>query len=100
MTTDTTLPRLMNADAVADYLDMGRTTFDTKRKMLEGTGFPKPVLPRDEFGSAKWDRHAIDAWLDNRSGLNDEIRATPSAPAIDWESKLMNRAQALAEPRP
>ena len=87
-------PRLMDANAVAAYLDMGRSTFDLKRKALEARGFPEPSLSRDEFGAAKWDRHAIDAWLDGR--LHQlKVTITPEAPAPardNWENKLIARA--------
>lgn len=88
--------RLIGGNDVAAYLDMARSTFDQRRPRLEAAGFPKPVLQRDQFGSMKWDRHAIDAWLDQRSGLDqkDKLKVVIT-PAIDWESKLVNRAQSM-----
>lgn len=91
--------RLMDANMVAAYLDMARSTFDGKRKMMEAAGFPPPALSRDEFGSAKWDRMAIDAWLNKRSGLGEK-RAAPASEGIThvWEDRLIERAHTMAAP--
>lgn len=57
-------PRGWTQEEVAAYLGWSINTFRTRKSELERRGFPAidPLLGR-------YDRKAIEAWFDNRSGL-------------------------------
>lgn len=58
-------PRILRSmNQVANYLGHGEQWFADRRADLERAGFPR----RDDLLGG-WDREAIDAWLDERSGL-------------------------------
>lgn len=57
--------RLLNMDMTAALLGASRAWFTNHRKKLETMGFPLPTLCHDVFGGARWDRTAINAWLDS-----------------------------------
>lgn len=52
--------RLLTGDEVSVYLGHSGIWFARNRARLEETGFPKPIAELDD----RWDRAAIDAWLD------------------------------------
>ena len=60
-----TLPRCMNGADVAAYLGMSVSSFTRKRSDMERAGFP----PRDAL-TGRYDKLAIDRWLDSRSGFD------------------------------
>lgn len=58
-------PRVFRSQQqVAAYLGHGDQWFADRRAQLERAGFPR----KDDLLGG-WDREAIDAWLDERSGL-------------------------------
>ena len=57
-------PRVLKKHGTAALLGWGDTTFDKKRPALEAEGFP---LYDELLGG--WDAHAIEHWLDQRSGF-------------------------------
>lgn len=68
-------PRGLTGQECAWYLGLGTTQFDTVRDALRDAGFPAadPITGR-------YDRRAVDRWLDQRAGLvdtpaNDDIMA-------------------------
>lgn len=91
-------PRLMNMDQTAEYLGASRSWFSRKRDQLEQSGFPLPALPHDQFGGARWDRKAIDLWLDRKSNIlvNVSIKKTDAFDQHAVDARLAMRAQALA----
>jgi predicted DNA-binding transcriptional regulator AlpA len=70
-------PRAWNAHQLAGYLGVSDTKFAELRKQKN---FPQP-LP---YGS-RWDRKAIDEWLDTVGGLKD-VPEINSAKGIDQSS--------------
>lgn len=58
-------PRGLKTCDVAAYLGLSQTDFFRKRAAMEAAGFPRP----DPI-TRRYDRRAIDAWLDRRSGLD------------------------------
>lgn len=89
--TDTTKPRYISAASVARLLDGSIAWFRKNRQKLEREGFPKPALDKDDFGGARWDRKAIEFWMDERARIQ-----TPNILQMNAiENKLMNRTQSL-----
>ncbi len=72
-------PRMLSGPKVAAYLGRSATWFLQNRIGLEAAGFPGPVAPL-----GLWDRHAIDRWLDERSGLLDRSEIPADAYDADW----------------
>ena len=73
-------PRMLSAPQVAAYLGRSGSWFLEHRRELEAAaGFPGPVAPL-----GLWDRHAIDRWLDERSGLLDRSEMPADAYDADW----------------
>lgn len=91
-------PRLMNMEQTAQYLGGSRSWFSKTRNQLELSGFPLPTLPHDKFGGARWDRKAIDLWLDKKSNIfaNTSIKKTDAFDQAAVNARLAMRAQALA----
>jgi hypothetical protein len=58
-------PRVLSECETAHYLGRCETTFQSQKDSLERQGFPKI----DPLTGGR-DLHAIDAWLDRRSGLD------------------------------
>lgn len=58
-------PRGMRSRDVAAYLGLSTAGFYSKRAGLEAAGFP-----RADPLTRRFDRDAIDAWLDQRAGLD------------------------------
>ena len=56
-------PRVMNQAETAGYIGYSPAWFGAKLGGLYAMGFPKP-LPLLE----RWDRHAVDRWLDRLGG--------------------------------
>ena len=57
-------PRGLKGCEVAAYLGLSSSSFVRKRRAMIRAGFP----PSDPL-TGRYDRHAIDAWLDARAGL-------------------------------
>lgn len=60
-----TLPRCMSAADVAAYLGMSPSSYSRKKGDMERAGFPS----RDGL-TGRYDKLAIDRWLDSRSGFD------------------------------
>lgn len=90
--------RLLDVRAVAGKIGCSARTFKVKRPQLEGDGFPKPVLPADQYGTNRWDEAAIDAWLDSRMdpALKNYLAIRPSLADPTLPTKLKQRAEALS----
>jgi predicted DNA-binding transcriptional regulator AlpA len=58
------VPRVLNAATLCAYLGRSESWFAEHRAELETQGFPTPVSLLGGY-----DRHAVDLWLDQRSGL-------------------------------
>jgi predicted DNA-binding transcriptional regulator AlpA len=90
--------RLLDAHAVADKLGYAKSTFDKKRFALEAAGFPRPTLSACQFGTARWDEGAIDAWFDSRLGDDQRpgrrISMPPDSEAV--AERLARRAREMA----
>jgi predicted DNA-binding transcriptional regulator AlpA len=91
-------PRLLSAAETAEKLGCSRSTFYRQRQVLEGMGFPPPVLEEDALGGARWDAKAIDLWLDNRMpmALRRKIKISRDLDQTHIAIKLQQRAQELA----
>jgi len=57
-------PRGLTAREVAQYLGCAESTFFAKRATLEASGFPQ----KNRL-TGRWDKKAIDLWLDRISGI-------------------------------
>ncbi len=61
-------PRGMTSEAVAEYLGYRCTkTFQSALPILRARGFPARIV-----GLHRWDRAAIDRWLDEQSGITHD----------------------------
>lgn len=56
-------PRVLNRVETAEYIGYSASWFGARLPVLYAKGFPKP-LPILE----RWDRHAVDRWLDRLGG--------------------------------
>lgn len=65
-------PRMMRAQLLREYLDLPETA------PLSSI----PVQPVNIGRSQRWDRKAIDAWLDATSGLAPTLSPSTAAPAV------------------
>lgn len=65
-------PRMMRAQLLREYLDLPK---DAPLSCI-------PVQPLNIGRSPRWDRKAVDAWLDAASGLSPTIPAH-AAPIVD-----------------
>jgi predicted DNA-binding transcriptional regulator AlpA len=80
-------PRIVNARDVAFRLGKSEGWFHAHYEQLQNKDFP----PRDELLGG-WDLHAVDQWIDTRSGLRPEPRS-PSERRRSLEAELIARAQ-------
>jgi predicted DNA-binding transcriptional regulator AlpA len=72
------VPRVLSIATLCAYLGKSETWFAEHRSQLEANGFPKSI---SFLGG--YDRHAVDAWLDQRSGiLRSEV---PTVGARSWD---------------
>lgn len=70
-------PRLLSRDQAAAYCGVSPNHFEDE---------VAPKVPALQIGRRNlWDRKAIDAWLDRRSGLGDALK-----PIEDWLGALGN----------
>jgi len=90
----TITPRLIDEDATAALLGFSRAWLHRHRDRLYARGFPQPVLDTDEFGSRRYDRKAIETWID---GHTNHRHITPDAGNLvtDWEKTLSDRAATI-----
>lgn len=65
-------PRLLDEDGLAGYLNL---PLATARRILAG----RVAIA----GRIRWDRHAVDAWLDEQSGLAAKSAAIPDEDSAD-----------------
>lgn len=70
------VPRVMNRIETASYIGYSATWFAENLPRLYAGGFPKPLPLLD-----RWDRHAVDRWLDRLGG---EAPATEQDDADAW----------------
>lgn len=66
---DTESPRGLLQREVGWYLGIGESRFRQLKPQLEREGFPKP-----DSITGRYDRRAIDLWLDQRSGIAGNSR--------------------------
>ncbi len=80
-------PRMLNAREVAHRLGRCEGWFNQHYEALRKEGFPErdPLL-------GGWDSHAIDIWLDIRSGLRSAPKAASERRA-SYEGELIRRAR-------
>lgn len=69
-------PRVMNRTETACYIGYSTTWFNEKLPHLYAGGFPRPLPLLD-----RWDRIAVDRWLDRLGG---EAPATEQVEADAW----------------
>jgi len=69
--------RLLDAGEVAYYLGVDLAHFKTNLIAFEALGFPVPLKT---FG--RWDKRAVDAWLDVQSGLRELDGGRSTGPAF------------------
>lgn len=67
-------PRILRRENAAAYLGLSASLFD--REVAEGRLPPPVTICATVKG---WDRHTLDAWIDERS-------AAQTAPANDWDA--------------
>jgi integrase len=84
--------RLLEDTELCDYLGLELSRFRILRPALEARGFPVP-LP--DFG--RYDRKAVDTWLDAESGLTPTTTAVPSFPTRAFRHPF-NRAPSPEPP--
>lgn len=88
--------RLLDAGEVAFYLGVDLTHFKSNRIAFEVLGFPAPLKM---FG--RWDKRAVDAWLDAQSGLKEMVIENATGPAFRTRLRVhpRNRCPPAQPPR-
>lgn len=69
-------PRGWTTFQVSTYLGISEASFRSQAAAYERAGFPKPNTI-----TGRYDRRAIDRWLDEQSGLRDHSEPTTSKAA-------------------
>lgn len=82
-------PRLVTSADVGRYLGRSASWFCRNRATLEARGFPRPV---DACGM-RWDRAAVDAWLDEQSRRPNSTRSVEDT-LLERARKMMGGAPA------
>ncbi|MFT4251657.1 MAG: hypothetical protein QM608_04145 [Caulobacter sp.] len=72
------LPRLLNAKEAARYLG-----YETTSVLANIPVKPLVMTATGQGVSKRWDRHAIDRWLDDVGGLTSSVSATAGSAADD-----------------
>jgi hypothetical protein len=70
-------PRGWNLFQVVTYLGISEATFHAQAAAYDRAGFPKPNAI-----TGRYDRRAIDLWLDAQSGLRDDANTPQPAASI------------------
>lgn len=88
--------RLLNAEETARRIGYSVEWFYNNRQKLYRKGFPRPALGGDKpYGHARYDKHAIDAWLDQKmEQITVSINVQDSIK--DWEDVLEQRAAEIS----
>ncbi len=82
-------PRCMTSEAVAEYLGYrSAKSFQSRLPVLRANGFPPRIA-----GLHRWDRAAIDRWLDEQSGITHDDPADEMGRGLDaWAASLNSRS--------
>ena len=76
-------PRGLTKEEAADYCGCrSEDAFDTWMK--------KGIVPGPIPGTQRWDRKAIDLWLDRASGIQSEVRARSALE--EWKASRAKRS--------
>ncbi len=88
-------PRGMTSEAVAEYLGYrSAKSFQSRLPVLRAKGFPPRIA-----GLHRWDRAAIDRWLDEQSGItHDDPVAEADRRLEEWLSSLKSRSPNESKP--